>query len=74
MIGQRQGPFFRCAMPGSAGYYIGSRDAKDISCHATGCKWNMAGKCGVPSQCKINATGGCDGFEAKKMPEKIDGD
>jgi len=41
---------------------------------ATGCKYNVAKKCGVPSICKIKPDGGCAGFEAKATPKKVDGD
>lgn len=51
-----------------------SRDYADIDCGATGCKWNVAKKCGVPSICKIKPDGGCAGFEAKATPKKPDGD
>lgn len=47
-----------------------SRDAKDIDCGATGCKWNVAGKCGVPSRCAIKPDGGCAGFEVKPLGPK----
>jgi hypothetical protein len=51
-----------------------SRDYLDIDCKATGCKYNAAEKCMVPSRAKIGATGSCTGFEAKPLPAKIDGD
>ena len=51
-----------------------SRDTKDVDCKATGCMFNIAEKCAVPSHCKITATGSCEGFKAKPMPPKVDGD
>lgn len=50
-----------------------SRDARNIDCSATGCRWNVGKTCGVPSRCTIKPDGGCAGFEAKPAP-KIDGD
>jgi hypothetical protein len=51
-----------------------SRDWADIDCKATGCMYNRNEKCMVPSRCKINTEGRCDGFEAPPPKEKIDGD
>ncbi len=51
-----------------------SRDHADIDCQATGCQFNKQKKCGVPSICKINDKGGCDGFISRPLPPKIDGD
>lgn len=67
-------PLFRCAKPGGAGYYYGSRDAREIDCKATGCKWNIGGQCGVPSRAKFNAKASCEGFEPKALSKKPDGD
>lgn len=67
-------PLFRCAKPGGAGFYSGSRDAKHIDCSATGCRWNVGKSCAVPSLCKIKADGGCAGFEAKPLPKQKAGD
>jgi len=74
MILLHKGPLFRCAKPGGAGYYLYSKDAKHIDCAATGCKFNVAKQCAVPSACKIKADGGCEGFTAKELPKKISGD
>ena len=51
-----------------------SRDYEDIDCQATGCQFNILKKCAVPSRCKISTTGSCEGFQAKKLPKKVDGD
>lgn len=51
-----------------------SRDTKDVDCKATGCMFNRAEKCAVPTRCKITTTGSCEGFQAKPMPPKVDGD
>jgi hypothetical protein len=51
-----------------------SRDTKDIDCKATGCLFNRAETCMVPTRCQINATGGCAGFEPVPLPAKLDGD
>ena len=51
-----------------------SRDTKDVDCKATGCMFNRAEKCAVPTRCKITTTGSCEGFQAKPMPSKVDGD
>lgn len=51
-----------------------SRDHAHIDCHATGCKFNVAKSCSVPSLCKIKPDGGCAGFEAKPLPPVKDGD
>lgn len=51
-----------------------SRDYEDIDCKATGCRFNMTEKCMVPSRCKISEDGRCQGFEARPLPKKIDGD
>ena len=51
-----------------------SRDTKDVDCKATGCMFNRAEKCAVPTRCKITTTGSCEGFQAKPLPPKVDGD
>lgn len=51
-----------------------SRDYLDVDCKATGCRYNVVAMCMVPSRCKIEADGRCQGFEAKPLPKKIDGD
>lgn len=51
-----------------------SRDYEDIDCKAIGCMFNHAEKCMVPTRCKIGPTGSCQGFQAKELPKKIDGD
>lgn len=51
-----------------------SRDSRHVDCNAVGCKFNVGRQCAVPTRCKINDKGGCDGFEAKALPKKIDGD
>jgi hypothetical protein len=51
-----------------------SRDTRHIDCNATGCKYNVARSCAVPSRCEIKDDGRCAGFEAKALPKKIDGD
>ena len=51
-----------------------SRDYEDIDCQAIGCKFNFDKKCAVPTRCKINVQGSCEGFEVKPLPQKIDGD
>ena len=52
-----------------------SRDWADVDCKATGCRFNKCEKCMVPSRCKINASGSCEGFELKPLDlTKLDGD
>lgn len=51
-----------------------SRDTKDVDCKAAGCMFNRAEKCAVPTRCKITTTGSCEGFQAKPLPPKVDGD
>lgn len=52
-----------------------SRDWEDIDCKAVGCQYNRNEKCMVPSKCKINDEGRCNGFEAKALlPKAVDGD
>jgi hypothetical protein len=51
-----------------------SRDYEDIDCRATGCQFNVSGKCATASRCKIGADGRCEGFVAKPIPPKRDGD
>lgn len=47
-----------------------SRDSKHIDCAATGCRWNVAKSCVVPTRCVIKPDGGCAGFEAKPLGPK----
>lgn len=47
-----------------------SRDTQHIDCQATGCKFNVAKTCAVPTRCVIKADGGCAGFEAKTLGPK----
>lgn len=51
-----------------------SRDTKDVDCKAIGCMFNVAEKCAVPTRCKITMTGNCEGFQAKPLLSKVDGD
>ena len=52
-----------------------SRDWEDIDCKAAGCQYNRNEKCMVPSLCKINAKGRCEGFKPKALlPKEVDGD
>jgi hypothetical protein len=51
-----------------------SRDWADVDCKATGCRFNQCEKCIVPSRCKINNEGRCEGFEAPLLNLKVDGD
>jgi hypothetical protein len=51
-----------------------SRDYEDVDCKAVGCLFNLQEKCSVPSRCKINSEGRCEGFMARPTPKKIDGD
>lgn len=51
-----------------------SRDTLHIDCQAIGCTFNMLKVCMVPSICKINDQGQCEGFKAKPLPKKLDGD
>ena len=59
--------------PGSHHDWV-SRDHADVDCRAVGCFFNRAEKCMVPSRCVINDQGSCAGFQAKAMPQQIDGD
>ena len=60
---------------GSGGHHPWvSRDYAEVDCRATGCTFNVEGKCGVPSLCRINVTGGCDGFKARALPAEKTGD
>lgn len=62
-------------MPKGSGHHDWlSRDYEDIDCQATGCMFNKDKKCAVPSVCKIGPTGSCEGFKAKPLPPKLDGD
>jgi hypothetical protein len=47
-----------------------SRDSRHVDCEATGCKYNVAKSCAVPTRCVIKADGGCAGFEAKPLGPK----
>lgn len=60
--------------PHGEGHPWASRDYEDIDCQATGCMFNHAKKCMVPSRCKIGPQGNCEGFHAKPLPPKVDGD
>lgn len=51
-----------------------SRDYEEISCQATGCKYNVQKFCMVPSRCEIGPDGKCKGFEAPPLKTKVDGD
>lgn len=51
-----------------------SRDTMHINCQATGCMYNIVKTCRVPSICKINDKGQCEGFKAKELPKTLDGD
>lgn len=74
LIPQHPGPFGRVPKRNPGNHDWVSRDTLDISCQATGCTYNKGAKCMVPSLCKINDKGGCDGFKAKELPKQIDGD
>jgi hypothetical protein len=56
----------------------GSRDYKTVNCKATNCEFNFGPgieECRVPSRCKINNSGACEGFSAIKInTTEIDGD
>lgn len=52
-----------------------SRDWADVDCKATGCRFNRNENCMVPSRCKINTEGRCEGFETPPVQvSKPDGD
>lgn len=71
----KQGIMARMPKGNSGGHHDWvSRDYADIDCQATGCMFNSQKKCNVPSRCKITPTGSCEGFTAKPLPPKIDGD
>ena len=62
-------------MPHDSGHHsFASRDYADMDCKATGCKFNIGEKCAVPTMCKINDKGGCDGFTPKQLPKEKTGD
>ena len=51
-----------------------SRDYADVTCHATGCLFNKASKCAVPSLNIVDSSGKCSGFKCKPGPKQIEGD
>lgn len=61
-------------MPRRPHGYPVSRDWAHVDCKATGCRFNQSEKCIVPSRCKINNEGRCEGFEAPPFNPKVDGD
>lgn len=70
LIPDHPGPFGRIPKRNPGNHDWVSRDTAFVPCKATGCKYNVGESCAVPSRCKINATGGCDGFEAKPLGPK----
>ena len=51
-----------------------SRDYEELDCQATGCLFNRDKKCAVPSLCKIDPNGKCEGFKTKPAPRGLSGD